>query len=252
LEGGTGSPVVFLHGYPLTHEMWRPQLESLSLGHHVVLIDLPGYGYAQDEPVPETLAGFAGSVHATLAEHLARPATLVGHSFGGYVLLELYRTYPQDFEGLVLTNTRSEADTPEAREKRLGTVRRLEETSQGLDVDATARSLVAQATWEAGGPVVQTVRAMVRSAPTRTVVNSLRAIAGRPDLSPVLSTVRVPTLVLWGEQDQLIPPAQTQSMVARIPGSLGVGIPGAGHLPSLEAPNLFDQALGDFLRHRPT
>jgi pimeloyl-ACP methyl ester carboxylesterase len=247
VERGHGKPVVFLHGYPLNHAMWEPQLEGLSAGHHVVLLDLPGYGLAQDSPVPETLSGFAESVHHTLARRFSAPAVVVGHSFGGYVALEWFRHHPEQFQALVLTNTRSEPDSAEAREKRLATARRLENPGQHLDVEETARGVLAPATWEAGGLVPNTVRAMVRSAQSRTIIGTLKAIAGRPDLTPVLPTITVPTLVIWGEEDTLIPPAQSRSMVPRIRASSGVGIPGAGHLPSLEAPAPFGNALVDLL-----
>jgi pimeloyl-ACP methyl ester carboxylesterase len=246
VERGSGRPVVFLHGYPLSHDMWSPQLDGLRHAR-IVLFDLPGYGLAHDWPVPETLSGFADSVHESLSRHGEAPSVVVGHSFGGYVALELFRRHPEDFSGLVLTDTRSEADTPEARDKRLATIRRLGDPNQSLDVDATARPLVAPSAWENGGSIVDQVRAMVRSAPSRTVVASLKAIAARPDLTPVLPTIRVPTLVVWGELDQLIPPSQTESMVRRIPGSFGVEMTGAGHLPSLEVPTQFNGALTKFL-----
>ncbi len=172
---------------------------------------------------------------------------LVGHSFGGYLSLQLYHDHPDQFRGLVLANTRSGADSPEAREKRLATVRRLEDPSQTLDIEAMTRGLVAPTTWEAGGPVVEVARTMVQSARSPTIRNTLRAMAGRPDLTPVLATIRVPSLVIWGEEDQLIAPAETQAMVARIPDASGQGIPGAGHLPSLESPKQFSRALGELL-----
>ena len=247
VERGEGTPVVFLHGYPLSHAMWEPQLETLSGTGHVVLLDLPGYGLAGEWPVPDSLGGFAESVHRTLSGGLSAPAVVVGHSFGGYIALELFRSHPEDFRAIVLTNTRSEPDTPETREKRLATVRRLQDPGEGLDVEATSRGLLAPATWEAAGPLVDTVRGMIRSVSSRTLIGSLRAIAGRSDLTPVLPTIGVPSLVMWGEADQLIPPAQSQSMTPRIPGGTGVGIPRAGHLPSLEAPELFGRALRAFL-----
>lgn len=246
-ELGEGVPVVFLHGYPLDHQIWEPQLRRLSGGHRIILLDLPGYGLAREWKVPDTLAGFAESVHSTLTQRLSKSVVLVGHSFGGYVALELYRSHPDLFEGLVLVDTRSEPDIPEAREKRLATVRRLEDPGQGLNLEETVRALVAPNTWEVEGPVVESIRGIIRGVPKPTIVASLCAIAGRPDLTPVLSSIRVPTLVIWGENDQLIPPAQSRSMVSRIPRGSGVGIPGAGHLPSLEAPEAFARALEDFL-----
>ena len=169
----------------------------------------------------------------------------------GYVALQLYRDHPDQFRGLVLTNTRSGADSPEAREKRLATVQRLQDPTQTLDVEATTRGLVAPRTWDAAGPVVEAARTMVRAARSPTVCSTLRAMAGRSDLTPVLATIHVPTLVIWGEEDQLIPVSETQSMVARIAGASGQGISGAGHLPSLEAPVEFGRALKGLL-HRVT
>jgi pimeloyl-ACP methyl ester carboxylesterase len=250
VERGRGGAVVFLHGYPLTHEMWAPQLESLSGTNHIVLFDLPGFGLAQDWPAPDTVSGFAESVSRTLARRFTTPVVVVGHSFGGYVALELIRSHPGQVAGLVLTNTRSEPDNAEARAKRLATVQRLEDPRQHLDVDEVTRGVLAPATWERGGPVVDKVRAMVRSVPSESVVAALKAIAGRPDLTPVLSSITVPTLVLWGEEDRLIPPAQTRAMVGRIKNGLGAGIPGAGHLPSLEAPDRFAELVQEQLARR--
>jgi 3-oxoadipate enol-lactonase len=247
MERGEGSPVVFLHGYPLNHLMWEPQLRELSNSHRVVLVDLPGYGLASEQSVPDSLAGFAESVHRTLTQRFSRRVVVVGHSFGGYVALHLFRDHPETFRALVLTNTRSEADTPVARAKRLDTIARLERPGESLSVEETAQSLVSPGTWSAERPILEIVRTMIRSARTDAVRTTLRAIAGRPDLTPVLDSVDVPTLVIWGDEDQLIPPAQTQSMRTRVRGSFGVGIPGAGHLPSLEAPESFGRALTAFL-----
>jgi pimeloyl-ACP methyl ester carboxylesterase len=243
VERGTGRPVVFLHGYPLSHVMWEALLPHLPRDCRAILLDLPGYGLAQEEPVPVTLEGFAQSVYRSLSGRVDPPSVIIGHSFGGYIALELYREHPELFAGLVLADTRSEADTQEAREKRLATIRRLEETGQPLEVEATAKGLLAPATWASGGTVPTLVKDIIRAAPPATVIASLRAIAGRPDLSPILPTISVPTVVIWGEEDGLIPPAQSRSMVPKLPKATGVGIAGAGHLPALEAPERFVEAL---------
>jgi pimeloyl-ACP methyl ester carboxylesterase len=247
VQRGTGMPVVFLHGYPLHHAMWAPQLEILSSEYHVILLDLPGFGLAEQQPVPETLVGFAQHVHRSITELLPGPVVVVGHSFGGYIALQWYREHPEIFRALVLTDTRSSADSPEAREKRMALVHRLEDPAQSLDVEETTRGLLAPTTWERGGALVDQVRTMVRDARRPALRGSLRAMADRSDLTEVLSTIAVPTLVVWGEEDHLIPPNQTESMVTRIPSAAGVGIPSAGHLPSMETPTAFGTTLGKFL-----
>jgi pimeloyl-ACP methyl ester carboxylesterase len=231
--------------------MWDPQLGTLSRDNHVVLLDLPGYGLAEGATVPDSLSGFAESVHRTLVQRFSGPVVVIGHSFGGYLALELYRRHPDLFEALVLTNTRSEPDSPEAREKRLATVERLRDPAHGLDIEKTAEGLVAPATWKAAGPAIETIREMVRTARTPTIIGTLQAMAHRPDLTPVLPTIHVPTLVVWGEEDRLIPPSQTRAMVAHIRGGVGAGIPRAGHLPSLETPQSFANSLVRFMHSLP-
>jgi 3-oxoadipate enol-lactonase len=247
LERGAGPPILFVHGYPLHRGMWSPQLTGLSAGHRIVLLDLPGYGTAQDAPVPDSLAGFGDAVRAVVEGNLGGHATIVGHSFGGYVALQLYRDHPKLFDRLVLVSTRSGADTPEAREKRFATARRISEPGGHLDVEEVAKTLVSEATWTGGGPIPEMARSIVAAAPNATVVQTLTAIANRADLTPVLGTIHVPTLVLWGAADRLIPPAQSQALSTGIPGARGVELPGAGHLAMLETPNAFDEAVRTFL-----
>jgi pimeloyl-ACP methyl ester carboxylesterase len=238
---------VWLHGYPLTHEMWRPQLETFAADYRVILLDLPGFGLADEWTAPTTLADVAESVHQTLAAEVPGPVVIVGHSFGGYVALQMYRDHPEQFAGLVLADTRSAPDSPEAYAKRRATIERMKDPRERLDVDATVQGLLAPQTWERRDPIVETVRTMVEAARTETILATLAAIAERPDLTPVLSTLHVPTLVLWGEADQLIPPAQSQAMVPLIPHGVGMGVPYAGHLPSLECPEAFGQATRQLL-----
>jgi len=248
IERGTGPPVLFVHGYPLNRAMWTPQLVELSASHRVVLLDLPGFGAATDEPVPATLEGFAESVRSVIEGELGGRATVVGHSFGGYVLLQLYRDHPDLFDRAILVSTRSGADSADAREKRLATVRRLADPTEHLDADEVTKSLLAETTWTAGGPVRDQVRSMVTSASNSTVSRTLTAIASRPDFTPVLARIRVPTLVVWGTLDRLIPPPQTQALADGIANAQRCELIRAGHLGSLETPDEFNAAVRSFLR----
>jgi 3-oxoadipate enol-lactonase len=247
LERGTGPALLFLHGYPLHRAMWTAQLESLSDCCRVLLVDLPGFGTANDLPVPDTLAGFARSVENTIRARVGGPATVVAHSFGGYIALQMFQDRPDLFERLVLVSTRSEADSPEARAKRLATAERLAKPSEQLDVDAAVRPLLSEQSRTGRPQVVEAVRALVAAAPNRAMVGALRAIANRPDLTPVLPGIRVPTLVVWGANDELIPPPRTQALRDAIAGSKGIEVAGAGHMSPLEDPPTFDRVVRDFL-----
>lgn len=243
---GTGEPVVFLHGYPLNLAMWEPQVKTLSRSCRMVRVDLPGFGDSIGSAPPTTQQGFAESVRATIVGLGLARVSLVGHSFGGYIALQLVRDHPELVERLVLVSTRAGADSPESRLKRLATVARLESPSEHLDLQATSDALLSPAT-AAGGPVLEAVRRMVEAAPNPAVIAALLAIANRPDLTPSLAQIRIPTLVLWGEQDRLIPPGETKGLASGIRSAEGEGIPGAGHLSPMEAPERFDQAVVRFL-----
>lgn len=248
---GSGRDVVFLPGYPLDHRIWRPPDDPPAPPYRSILLDLPGYGAAASSPTPDTLEGFAEAVARELAEQNLRRCAIAGHSFGGYVALELYRTHPERFTGIILADTRSTADTPEAKARRMATIERLVRTGEKPDLEATVRTLLAPATLERGPEVVELVRAILRAAAPVAMAGTLRATAGRADLTPLLGQIQVPALVVWGEDDQLIPPAESRAMVPWIAGAVSVGIPGAGHLPSLERPARFFDAVASFVRRLP-
>ncbi|MCI4366482.1 MAG: alpha/beta hydrolase [Thermoplasmata archaeon] len=250
-ERGDGRPVVFLHGYPLNHAMWAPQIESLSDRGRIILLDLPGYGLAEDWPVPSSFAAYAELVHAALVDHLRSRAVLVGHSFGGYLALALVQAHPELFEALVLADTRADPDRPDVKARRLAAARRLERAGTPTDAQDVAQGLLAPGAWEKGGNVSESVLGMVERARPTTRARTLRAIADRPDLRPALPDIRMPTVVIWGWEDRVIPPAPSAAMVYRIPGSRGVGIPHAGHLPSLEDPTDFDRPIRELLDRLP-
>src|SRR5580693_2729357 len=243
---GHGAPMVFLPGYPLDHRIWAEQLSGLSDTQEVVLIDLPGFGADWRSPAPETLSGYSDAVADTLLSGRQHPATIVGHSFGGYIALQMYLDHSELFEHLILVSTRATADTAEQRKNRLATAAHLESTGEPLDVEATAKALVAERSWEGNSTAARVAKEVVTSARSDSAKAALRAMASRPDLTPVLRSVKVPTLVVWGEEDRLIPPKETRALVDGVPQATGIGIPGAGHLSMLEAPGAFNAAVKAF------
>ena len=84
-QRGAGRTIVFLHGYPLNHSMWTPQIDCLGNSERVVLFALPGYGSASGSEVPSDLSGFSESVYMALKENSMDRSVIVGHSFGGLV-----------------------------------------------------------------------------------------------------------------------------------------------------------------------
>lgn len=249
-DRGAGNPIVLLHGFPLHRGIWKGQLDPLAVGHRVIALDLPGYGQASTLRAPESLEGITAVVDASVHAIASPPAVVVGHSLGGYVALHRYADHPERVRALVLTSTRTEPESEPSVAQRHATIARLRQEGPGGFAVETARNLLAPAN-ASNADLFPVVLQMVRSAPVPAMISSLLALANRPDLSDLLPEVRAPTLVVWGEQDRTIPPEQTKKLVKAIPGAKGVGIPGAGHLPFLENPAAFNQAVLEFLSGLP-
>ncbi|NNC93533.1 MAG: alpha/beta fold hydrolase [Acidimicrobiia bacterium] len=243
-ESGRGALAVLIHGYPLDHTLWLNQLSGLADLRRVVAVDLPGYGTSERVTgQPLTMEALAEDV-AGLVESLEyEQADIVGLSMGGYVALALYEAYPALFRSLVLANTKAGADSEEGKAGR-------EAQAQAVVADGRA-SLAAKLVGALLAPshdltAAARLRTMVEAAPVETIVASLRGMAARPDRTELLSRIEVPTLVISGEEDALIPPLDSHEMSSAITGSEFVVIPGAGHLGPIERPDAFSEALRSF------
>ena len=249
-EQGEGNPIVLLHGFPLDSTMWAAQVSALAgAGYRVVTPDLRGFGESDfDPPKPRayTLEALADELHVLLEGIDALPCALAGLSMGGYVALAYIKKYPCDLRGLVLIDTKAEADTPEGkqgREKMMDLVRR-----EGARAVADQMMPTMLAADPAPDPrVAASLRAMMEACPPRTIEHALAAMRDRPDRSGELAAIHVPTLVVVGEADALTPPAGAEAMARKIPGAQFVTIPGAGHMSPMEQPEQVNRAMISFL-----
>jgi 3-oxoadipate enol-lactonase len=162
-------------------------------------------------------------------------AVVVGLSMGGYVAFELWRRIPRRIAGLVLANTRSEADPPEGQQARRALAERLRQEGNVL-AEAPPPLLGAgadDATW-------RRVKGWIADQPAEAIAAAALGMAERPDSTPDLAGISVPTLVVVSDGDALIPMDVTAAMATRIPGAEVATIEGAGHLSNVERPERFD------------
>src|SRR5579859_8165709 len=116
---GSGPPVVLLHPFPASHDLWKPAAQALVSRYRVILPDLRGHGDSEVGVGPATMEKHAADIARVLDHEEVGRAPLVGVSIGGYVLFEFWRRYRARVEALILCNTKAPADTPEARAGRL-------------------------------------------------------------------------------------------------------------------------------------
>lgn len=172
-------------------------------------------------------------------------AAVAGHSMGGYVTLALLQQAPERLSGLGLICTQAGSDSPEARDGRYATARKVESEGAQVMVDAMLPKLFA--TPEPDRAVAEAVAGMIRQTPVAGIKGALHAMAGREDLQALLPAVSVPALVLTGADDRLIPPARSEAMAAQIPRAILDKVDGAGHMPMMEQPDAVNAALGRWL-----
>jgi pimeloyl-ACP methyl ester carboxylesterase len=247
---GHGPTVLLLHGAGGGYRAFAPQLEVLaSLGFRAVAWDMPGYGHsAPVEPYAfKALAASAAALIESLAPAAgAGPVAVVGHGLGGMLALELALRRPELVRQLVLVATDAAAapDSPWGRHL----AQCLAWLDAGRDMAQIAAAVVPQlagpAALPAGVALASWCQSQVHAATWRRALQAMQGF----DRRAALVGLHVPTLLVAGAQDRLVPSAQMQALAGAIAGSGLFSLPGIGHLPHLEAPDEFGELLVDFLR----
>jgi 3-oxoadipate enol-lactonase len=251
IERGAGDPVVFLHAFPLQAAMWDYQLDALEDAYRCVAIDLPGFGQtpAPADPGSATMQGWAGLVDGVL-DRLGIPrAAVVGASMGGYVAMALLRHHRSRVGELVLADTKARADDPATIQRRTA---QQDELRAGAEIGSLAKGMVEgllSADSMSRPELVDYVSALAEGATPGGWIAALEAMKGRPDSMLLLRQAEVRALVVVGELDRLTPIAEAMSLRSLLKGELVI-VPNVGHLPNLEDPLAFNDAVRRFLAGR--
>jgi pimeloyl-ACP methyl ester carboxylesterase len=203
---------------------------------------MPGFG---GTPGPDvlTMAAAADACLAALDEAGMDTAIVCGLSMGGYIAFELWRTARSRIDALVLANTKAEADDEQGVARRRALAERLGQEGNGFLVEQPPPLLSDGASED----LRAFVRGMIADQPAPAIAAASLGMAERPDSVSDLAGIDVPTLVITGSADTLIPPDVTAAVADGVPGAELVRIEGAGHLSNLEAPAAFDTALDQVL-----
>jgi 3-oxoadipate enol-lactonase len=238
--------LVLVHAFPLNARMWEPQMELAERGWRVVAPQLRQFD-GGDDPAATSIDEYAADVLGLLRLLDVDRAIVAGVSMGGYIALAMFRLAPQSVRGMVLADTRAEADTPEAVENRRRALRLVDEGGPAAVADDMIPKLVGDTTRRTRPEVVARIRALILSSPAQAIAGAIRAMMTRPDSTGLLAAIACPTLVVVGDEDTLTPPSLSENLHRRIAGSELVAIPRAGHLASIEEPRAFNAALARFL-----
>ena len=250
-SAGRGAPVLFIHGGTASAREWRYVLPLLAEHAECVAIDRLGCG--------ESDRSARGYDRATLTDSLFAVAdalgwlsfAVVGQSFGGFWALSMAFAKPERITGMVIVNgaggPMTEAELA-AWEGRRAARRQTTPSDPSAAIDAVMQEILANP-----GRVPRSFRDVLRFQTEHADPGQLDAVSGefrRLAVAPY-SELRMPTLVIWGEQDSMIPLERGHKLAEAIPGARFVGLPGVGHTCQVEAPREFAEALVPFLDSLP-
>jgi 3-oxoadipate enol-lactonase len=248
--GGSNGTLVLIHGFPLGPRMWEAQFAMADRGWRVIAPQLRGFDGPAADTAAESVDDFAGDIIDLLTALHVDEAVIGGLSMGGYITLALFRHAPGYFRGMILADTRAEADSPEGLEGRKQMLELVRQKGAAAAADAMMPKLLCDATRANQPEVVDRLRSLILSNSPETIAAAIVALMTRPDSTPVLSTIHCPTLVIVGDQDALTPPPLSETLHRGIRGSELVVVPGAGHMSNMEQPAAFNLALEHFLDRR--
>ena len=247
-EAGQGKPLVFLHAFPLSSAMWQAQIDEFSPNFRVLAPDVRGIGQTspfEAKPAVEILARDLASWLESVGVH--EPIVLCGLSMGGYVALEFARAYAKKLRALILADTRADADSADTKIARNEMI----EFAKSHDGRAVAQKmmpkLLGQTTLRENQEIAQQVEQIASKNSGESLAQLIAALRDRRDLSDILASISIPTLIIGGAEDTVSPPDVMAQMAAKIPKARHIVIERAGHLSNLEQPEKFNSALREFL-----
>lgn len=244
---GSGVPVLLIHGFPLTGDMWDRQIEVLGSKTRVIVPDLRGFGRSEATDGTYLMDLFAYDLKKLLDTLGIEKAVLAGISMGGYIALAFHRMFPSCVRALVLLDTKAGADSEAGKKDRLETARRARNGEMDKIADEWAEKLFASSSIMNMPEVVRHVRDRISRTSPETIAHASLGMMERFDSTPVLKDISCPVLIIVGEKDNLIPLEESKSMAAHIKNSTVEIVEGAGHLSCLEAPAKVNSLMLKFL-----
>ncbi len=246
-DKGTGQPIVFLHAFPLNQTMWDNQVAEFQSTNRVITFDWRGFGASGPGTENHGLTSFADDLASLLDELKIQNAIICGLSMGGYSAFAFYRKYADRVKALILCDTRATADTEESKSARYEMAELARQRGASALVETMLPKLLGETSLKTKPQIITQVKEMIEMAQPEGIAHALIGMAQRKDSTDLLSQIACPTLIVVGNEDKLTPPSDAEKMNQAITSSQLRVIENAGHLPNLEEPGAFNQALGDFI-----
>ncbi len=243
---GSGPPLVLVHAFPLDRRMWEPQAE-LDDVCRLLTPDVPGLGESALPPDGWTVDSLADTLAEWLTALGIEKAVVGGLSMGGYVALAFARRHPNRLNGLLLADTRAEADTADAKANRGKAIELVNTQGPAALIEQMLPKMLSDHTRRQNVAIEGRVRELAGSQTPAGVAAALVALRDRPDSMAALKEFHFPVLTLVGAHDALTPPTAAHAMAVHLPDVTSETLYWAGHLSNLEAAAPFNAAVRRWL-----
>jgi 3-oxoadipate enol-lactonase len=240
-------PIIFIHGFPLDHSMWKHQVNFFKKDLFMITYDVRGLGRTDADDGQFTIETLVDDLFFILDSMGVTSAALCGLSMGGYIALRAVEKKPELFSSLILFDTKSEADDNNAKIKRAEGIKNINEKGVPEFADKLIPGLFAKKNGVESNADFSDTLKIARGQDALGVKGCLLAMAARTDTTESLKKIKIPSLIFCGKEDSLTPPDVMKGMADKIAGSKFIVVPEAGHMSPLENPEFVNKELKSFL-----
>lgn len=241
-DSGSGSPLIFLHGFCETHETWSQFTAQLSSKRRVIAPDLPGFGDSPPLTGDFSMSDVADAIKDWILQLNVPKPILIGHSLGGYVTLALAEKHPDLVAGFGLFHSTALPDSAEKKENRVKVIEFVEKNGVQKYVESFIPGLFHQK----DNAYIPKAIAIARKTPLQTFVSYTNAMMSRPSREHVLRDTKVPVLLIAGDRDSGIPIATIEAQAALNKRIILQVLPDTGHMGMFESEKASADAISAF------
>lgn len=242
VSGHSGVPLVLIHGFGLDRTIWSAMIQAHFGDQYIVLPDTLGHGESESPQGAYPMLSLAADLAGLFDFLEIEKAIVCGHSMGGYIALAFADQFKDRLAGIGLITTRADADSQEKRAGRYAMIEAIKEKGTIAQAEALAPRL------SFDEDVIQHSMRLLEKANPQGLIGSLQGMAERSDRGDMLRKIEVPSLVVAGECDQIVPVEEAKVMADVLKDCTFVIIPGCGHMPMMEKPQMLSEGIKKLIK----
>jgi 3-oxoadipate enol-lactonase len=239
--------IVFIHGFPFDHKMWDLQIDRFKEYYNCFTYDIRGLGKSPAGDGQFTIENFVDDLFGLIEEFKLIHPVLCGLSMGGYIALRAIERDEEKFKALILCDTKSVADNNAGKINRANAIKEINNFGAEKFAENFVQKCFAERFINNNKKEYEEVVSRAKASVPAGLKGCLLAMAARTDTTSYLPQIKVPVLVLCGEEDKLTTPAVMIAMADKINGSEFHVVPEAGHVTPVENPEFFNAKVEKFL-----